>query len=92
MIEDPIPKTLGQWVTFEDTLEADDDTEHLLLTSPDSVTTDVAHAQLARTENPNGTVTYRYSRALDQAGRWQGEFAAEAAAANRVRVRVYVVP
>jgi hypothetical protein len=99
VIVEPIPKFVGQYVTFEDTLPADDTTEALVITRPNGTLTNVAHGQLTRVVNtgadpdyPAGTITYSYVQQLDQAGAWIGQFSSSGAAANATApMQVYVV-
>jgi hypothetical protein len=90
VIQQPIPYQFGQYATFEDTLTVDDTTEALTLTRPDGTTIPVTHAQLTRTLNPDSSVTYSYTVALDQHGAWSGQFASTGSDANVAPVTAYV--
>jgi hypothetical protein len=90
VIQQPIPYFLGQYATFQDTLAVDDTTEALTLTKPDGTTLNVAHADLTRVVNPDNSVTYSYTVALNQHGAWLGQFVSTGLDANVAPVQAYV--
>jgi hypothetical protein len=88
---DPIPYFINQYAVFADTLPQDDTTESLVLRPPTGTPITFAYADLTRTVNPDGTITYSRTVKLTQPGAWNGEFLATGGAANRAPVYAYVV-